>query len=130
MDDNLKILIVDDSPSVQSQLRRMMSRIDKVEIVGTALDGVEAMEFLSKQVPDLVILDIIMPRMDGMVVLQEIKKANIDVRVIVISSLAGSRAKAEEAYRLGAVEVMSKPVNNTRMSSILQYEYQRKKLQK
>lgn len=105
----IRVLIVDDSPMVRRMLSQCLAAQPDIEVVGTAAEPFEARELIVRQKPDLLTLDLEMPRMHGLEFLGRIMKHR-PMPVIVISSLtqAGSSA-ALEALRLGAVEVLAKP---------------------
>ncbi len=113
----IKILIVDDSRIFRSFIKKAFESIDNVEIIGTAFDGVKAMEFLNNplnETPDIITLDIEMPQMDGFETLQAIndfkKKNNLKICVIMVSSLTQAGAEATiKSLRNGAFDFISKP---------------------
>ena len=74
MDNKKRTLIVDDYPVVREGLRSLLSSHQDFDIVGEAGDGLEAIELVGELHPDLVIMDMSMPRMDGMTAIREIKK--------------------------------------------------------
>ena len=74
MDNKKRTLIVDDYPVVREGLRSLLSSHQDFDIVGEAGDGLEAIELVGELHPDLVLLDMSMPRMDGMTAIREIKK--------------------------------------------------------
>ena len=74
MDNKKRTLIVDDYPVVREGLRSLLSSHQGFDIVGEAGDGLEAVELVSELHPDLVLMDMSMPRMDGMTAIREIKK--------------------------------------------------------
>ncbi|MBL8174181.1 MAG: chemotaxis response regulator protein-glutamate methylesterase [Bryobacterales bacterium] len=104
-----KVLIVDDSAIVRRLLGEALSGCEDIEVVGTAPDPYVARDKIVALGPDVVTLDIEMPRMDGITFLKKLMKHH-PMPVIVISSLgqAGSRA-AMEALESGAVDVLAKP---------------------
>ena len=71
---------------------------------------------------DLVVMDIVMPRMDGLTALRTLRVSNPGIRVAMLSSVAGSRSRAEEAFRLGAVQVLTKPVDPVKLRELLAAE--------
>ena len=74
MDKKIRILIVDDNPILREGLKSVLSPIPIFDIVGEAGDGIEALNLVRKLHPDLVLMDISMPRMDGIAATREIKK--------------------------------------------------------
>ena len=70
----LRVLVVDDSPSVRAVLARKLDESPQINVVGRAADGVEALELARKLPPDVVTLDVEMPRMDGLRALEELMR--------------------------------------------------------
>jgi two-component system chemotaxis response regulator CheB len=105
----IRVLIVDDSALVRKILSDSLAHDPEIEVVGTAIDPYFAWDKIPLLKPDVLTLDIDMPRMDGLSFLQWIMKHR-PMPVVIISSLthAGS-LKAMEALQYGAVEVMAKP---------------------
>ncbi len=104
-----RVLVVDDSAVVRKIFSRELSRDSKIEIVGTAPDPFVARDKIVRLKPDVVILDIEMPRMDGITFLRKLMKYH-PIPVIIVSSLTPSGGElALEALEAGAVEVMCKP---------------------
>ncbi len=107
--DPIKVLIVDDSAIVRKILSDELSKDPEINVVGTAIDPYVAREKILKLQPDLVLLDIEMPRMDGLTFLAKIMKYH-PLPVIIISSLTRRGSKhALKALELGAVDIMAKP---------------------
>ncbi len=105
----IKVLIVDDSAVVRQLLSAELSKAEGIEVVGTALDPYAARDKIMQLHPDVLTLDLDMPRMDGLTFLGKLMKFS-PMPVIVVSSLtpAGSKT-AMRALHLGAVDVVSKP---------------------
>lgn len=104
----IRVLVVDDSAYVRKVVRQMLSRDPFIEVVGTAHDGEEALELVERLQPDVVTLDLIMPRMDGVTFLREqMKRRPIPVVVVSIASEGGEMALA--ALDAGAVDFVQKP---------------------
>ena len=105
-----KVLIVDDSVFMRTVIRDMLQKDHSLEIVGTATNGIEALEKISTLKPDLITLDIEMPKMNGLDVLRELKKASWRPKTLMLSSLTSEgAAMTNEAIRLGADDFMLKP---------------------
>ncbi|MGA2434117.1 MAG: chemotaxis response regulator protein-glutamate methylesterase [Bryobacteraceae bacterium] len=105
----IKILVVDDSAIVRKVLTEALSAESDLEVVGTAPDPYVARDKILSLSPDVITLDIEMPRMDGLTFLKKLMQHH-PMPVVVISSLGqASCAAAMEALREGAVEVLAKP---------------------
>ena len=105
----IKVLIVDDSAVVRKILSEELSRYSYIEIVGTAVDPFVARDKIVKLQPDVVTLDLEMPRMDGLSFLSKLMKY-YPLPVVVLSSLTPKNSEmALKALELGAVEVLGKP---------------------
>jgi two-component system, chemotaxis family, protein-glutamate methylesterase/glutaminase len=111
----ITVLIVDDSSVVRQTLSEVVSSDPDLEVIGTAGDPYIAVEKIARQVPDVITLDIEMPRMDGLTFLQKLM-AQHPIPVIIISSLAGHGSEsAWKALELGAVEIIAKPSLGTKV---------------
>jgi YesN/AraC family two-component response regulator len=122
MADPLKVVLVDDSKLVLAQLERLVAGVDGVELVGKAYDGASAVRMAAFTKADLVLMDIVMPRMDGLSALRVMHATQPNIRVAMISSVAGTGTNAEEAFRLGAIQVISKPFDPVQIESLLERE--------
>ncbi len=105
----IKVLIVDDSSVVRQAISSILTTDKEIEIIGSASDPYEAADFIKEQIPDVITLDIEMPKMDGLTFLKKIMSQH-PIPVVIISCIAekGSE-KALQALEFGAVEVISKP---------------------
>ena len=121
----LTVLLVDDSRTALSQIEKAVEAIEEAEIVGTASNGAEAIQKASELKPDLVIMDIVMPDIDGLAALRMLQTRQPEIRVAVLSSVGGMASKAEEAFRLGAVQVLGKPVDDETLGALLTQEFER-----
>jgi YesN/AraC family two-component response regulator len=121
----MTVLLVDDSRSVLSQIEKVVEASEEAEIVGTASNGAEAIQKASELKPDLVIMDIVMPDIDGLAALRMLQAKQPEIRVAMLSSVGGMASKAEEAFRLGAVQVLGKPVDDETLGALLTQEFER-----
>ena len=112
-----KVLIVDDSRTSRKMLRELLEELG-YEIVGEAVNGEEGYLKYKELRPDLVTLDITMPKMDGIQTLQLIKKENADAVVIMITA-AGQKEKMIQAIKHGAAEFITKPYDKEDVEKIL-----------
>ena len=124
-DKKLAVLIVDDSRTVLSQIENALAASDEAEIVGTASNGAEAVQKASELKPDLIVMDIVMPDIDGLAALRMLQANQPEIRVAMLSSVGGMASKAEEAFRLGAVQVLGKPVDEETLRALISQECQR-----
>ena len=105
----IRVLIVDDSAVVRKVMTEELSRYDDIDIVGTAVDPYVARDKIVELRPDVITLDLEMPRMDGLSFLAKLMK-HFPMPVVVLSSLTPKNSElALKALDLGAVEVLCKP---------------------
>ncbi len=121
------ILVVDDDPDIREVLR------DRLESLGygvlTAANGKEGLEFLEKQSPQMVLLDIEMPDMNGLEVLKEIRRRENDVTVVMITAY-GTIERAVQAMKEGAYDFVPKPFEPDHIALIVQKALERERLQR
>lgn len=104
----VNVLIVDDSAFMRNALTSMLSSDPEIKIIGTAKDGLEAVEKVQLLKPDIVTMDVEMPRMDGLTALKNIMEKN-PVPVIMVSSITTDGAKVTlDALDLGAADFIPK----------------------
>jgi two-component system, chemotaxis family, protein-glutamate methylesterase/glutaminase len=109
-----KVLIIDDSAVVRKALSAIISSDPELTVMATAADPLIAAERIRKEVPDVITLDVEMPRMDGLTFLHKVMSQH-PIPVVIISSLAGSGSEtALKALELGAVDIIEKPSLGTR----------------
>jgi two-component system chemotaxis response regulator CheB len=110
--DGIRVLIVDDSALVRNVLTELLSLDSSIDVVGTAVDPYDARDKIKLLKPDVVTLDIEMPRMDGITFLKNLMKLN-PIPVVMISTLTHAGADATlQALELGAVDYIGKPTAN------------------
>ncbi len=112
--DKIHVLVVDDSASVRQTLADILSHDADIEVIGTASDPFVAASRIQKEIPDVMILDVEMPRMDGITFLRKIM-AQHPIPVIICSSLTeGGSETLVQALEAGAVDVIAKPRVDTK----------------
>lgn len=105
----IRVLIVDDSAVVRKALTDALSQFEDIEVVGSAIDPYVARDKILKLRPDVITLDVEMPRMDGISFLARLMR-HYPIPVVIVSSLTPQNSQAAlRALELGAVEVVSKP---------------------
>lgn len=110
--DTIDVLIVDDSALMRNLVSKMLENVPGIRIAAKAMNGQMALEKIPRDNPDIVILDLEMPVMTGIEFMRERKKSNIDVPVIILSSIAHRGAAVTmECLELGASDFLLKPSN-------------------
>ena len=104
------VLVVDDSAMMRSLLGRIIESDPRTTLAGKAMDGRFALDKIERLKPEVIVLDLAMPKMDGIEFLVERRRRRIDIPVIVLSAMATTGAKVTmEALSLGAAEFILKP---------------------
>lgn len=104
----IRVLVVDDSAFVRKFVRDALAGAVDIEVVGHAADGLEALELIEELHPDVLTLDLHMPHLDGLGVLQALPAEN-PPRVLVLSTVDAEADEALRALELGAIDVLRKP---------------------
>lgn len=125
----ISVAVVDDNERMVNLLTDIMSNDGDIEVIGTAKNGIEALSLISEAEPDVVLLDIIMPELDGLGVMERVKK-NKSLKkypsFIVITAI-GQEGVTENAFELGADYYIMKPFdNNMVLSRVKQLKTDRK----
>jgi DNA-binding NtrC family response regulator len=118
-----KVLMVDDEEDFVKTLAERMKMRDLDSDV--ALNGEEALQVVEGEVPDVMVLDLKMPGIDGMEVLRRVRKSYPEVQVVVLTG-HGSEKDREEAVRLGAFAYLQKPVEIETLIKTLRGAYKKK----
>jgi len=96
-----KILLADDHAIVREGLRSLILKVNSLEVIGEAGDGIEAIKMAKEIKPDLIIMDILMPNLNGIEATKQIKKQNPQIKVIIVSAHS-TRKFVSEAIKAGA----------------------------
>jgi two-component system, chemotaxis family, chemotaxis protein CheY len=112
-----KLMIVDDSNIMRRRIERSQ-QFEELELVGTAANGIEAIEMFRKMDPDVITMDLTMPQMDGIECIENIVKLKPAVRILVISALA-DKATAVEAMEKGANGFLNKPFTDRQLNEAI-----------
>lgn len=115
---SLKLMIVDDSNIIRRRIERSQ-QIDRLEVVGAAANGRDAIEMFRRTSPDVVTMDLTMPEMDGIECVQQLVAINPDVLILVVSALA-DKATAVEAIEKGANGFLCKPFTDRQLNDALE----------
>ena len=114
---SLKLMIVDDSNIMRRRIERSQ-QFEELQLVGTAGNGLEALELFKKTDPDVVTMDLTMPRMDGIECIGKLVALKPAVRILVISALA-DKATAVEAMEKGANGFLNKPFTDRQLNEAI-----------
>jgi DNA-binding NarL/FixJ family response regulator len=104
----IRVLIVDDHPAVRRGLRTFLELAADLEVTGEAADGLSALEEIERTRPDVVLLDMVLPGLDGLAVLRELRQRGLDAKVLVVTSFTD---RLVPAMRAGARGYLSKDVD-------------------
>ena len=114
----IRVVIADDSADLRALLRMQLEASAEFEVVGEASDGREALALVEEQHPDLLLLDLAMPRFDGLQALEHLQDSPTRVHVVVLSGYTGKRVDAA-ARDLGAVECLEKGLALSELTATL-----------
>ena len=112
-----KLLIVDDSNIMRRRIERSQ-QLDALQVVGTAANGLEALEVFRRTDPDVITMDLTMPQMDGIQCIEQIVALKPAVRILVVSALA-DKATAVEAMEKGANGFLNKPFTDRQLNEAI-----------
>ncbi|MFQ6026343.1 MAG: response regulator [Dehalococcoidia bacterium] len=107
MAESMRVLIADDHPVVMEGLRGLMDTEPDIELIGEAHDGLEAVQLAQSLQPDVILLDLMMPRKDGISAIKEIKENDPDARILVLTSFADDD-RVFSAVKAGALGYLLK----------------------
>jgi CheY-like chemotaxis protein len=102
----IRVALADDAPEMRFLVRFELESDGRFEIVGDAADGTEAIELLERETPDAIVLDMAMPKMDGLEVLAEMRERGLDSKVLAFSGFNGG--VEQQAMGLGAKAYLRK----------------------
>ncbi len=117
----VRVLIVDDMPQVRQDLRLLLQLSGKLEVVGEAADGNEAVAQVDAQHPDVVVMDLEMPRLDGCEATRRIKASRLPCRVIALT-VHGEPAARERAKQAGVDDFVEKGAPTSALVSAIMKE--------
>jgi NarL family two-component system response regulator LiaR len=106
----IKVLVVDDHQVVRQGLRTFLDLQDDISVIGEAEDGAQALELVRELKPDIVLMDLVMPHMDGIVATQQLRALGVSTRVIALTSFSEDD-KVFPAIQAGAASYLLKDVS-------------------
>lgn len=113
----IKLMIVDDSNIIRSKINRTLTQ-HNMEVVATASNGEEAVSLFVSTKPDVVTMDLTMPRMDGLECIRALRRLNSNVHILVVSALA-DKATAIQALKEGAQGFLCKPFSESDLTEAM-----------
>lgn len=122
MSEIIRVLVVDDHTVVRDGLNALLSAEEGMQVVGSAADGLEAVELAKQLEPDVILLDLVMPRMDGVQATLEIKKAYPEARVLVLTSFAENHM-VFSAIKAGAIGYLMKDTSSDELIQAIRDTY-------
>ena len=115
----MRIAVVEDEALIREGMAKILARINpEYELIGTARDGQEGYELILEKTPDLVILDIQMPKMNGLEMLKKIREKNIECRFLVLTAYSDFNY-AKQAIELGIENYLLKPIKIAELKKAL-----------
>lgn len=114
----IKLMIVDDSNIIRSKITRTLTQ-HNMEVVATAGNGEDAVSLFTTHKPDVVTMDLTMPRMDGLDCIRSLRKLNPKVRILVVSALS-DKATAIQALKEGAQGFLCKPFSESELTEAME----------
>jgi len=118
LSDKIRVLIADDHAVVRQGLRAFLEVQDDIEVVGEAADGAKAVKLTESLAPDVVLMDLVMPRVDGIEAIRQIRASGSGARVIVLTSFADDQ-KVFAAVRAGAAGYLLKDVSPNELAEAI-----------
>jgi two-component system chemotaxis response regulator CheY len=117
-----RVLIVDDALIIRMKIRNVATSAGW-EVVGEAANGQDAVALYREISPDLVTMDMIMPKMDGLAALRAIRSVNSDARVVMVSAV-DQKEKLRECIESGATDFIVKPFDESRLKMFFEKQWQ------
>lgn len=112
----IRVVSIDDNIEVREGLKQYFKSCPDLELVGEAENGLEGFELIKATKPDVVVLDIVMPKMDGLGLLEKLARENISTNILVYSAI-GNDTVVKKTFSLGAKYYIMKPCDNRDIAS-------------
>jgi NarL family two-component system response regulator LiaR len=110
----IRVLVVDDHRIVREGIRSLMEEVEDIEVVGEASNGLESIDLVESLVPDVVLMDLVMPQMDGLEATRQITENHPDIRVLVLTSFI-TDDKVFPAIKAGAMGYLLKDTGSSEL---------------
>ena len=125
MSEPIRVLIVDDHTVVRDGLNALLSVEPGIIVVGSAADGIEAVKLAGELEPDIILLDLVMPKMDGVQAINEIKNNNPEIKILVLTSFAENH-QVYSAIKSGAIGYLMKDSSADDLINAIRDTYENK----
>jgi len=122
MAENIRVLIVDDHAVVREGQRALIETESGMELVGEGVDGIEAIQLAKSLTPDVILIDLLMPRMDGIEAIEKIKAENSTANILVLTSFAEDE-KVFSAIKAGALGYLLKDATPQELLAAIRQVY-------
>jgi two-component system chemotaxis response regulator CheY len=116
---NKGVLIIDDSAVIVRQLQKILDDSGEFSVLGHAENGIDGIKQFTSLKPDIVLMDLVMPEMDGLQAIRSMMALDKNARIVVVSSAGGVGEKVMEALKFGARNVISKPFDQENIINVL-----------
>src|SRR5215831_5683239 len=126
MADQIRVLIVDDIPETRDHLTKLLGFESDIEVVGSAASGTEAISMASQMLPDVVLMDINMPDMDGIAATERLS-TQVPTAAVVMMSVQGEADYLRRSMLAGAREFLVKPFSSDELSASIRQVYVRER---
>src|SRR5206468_1359221 len=126
MADKIRVLIVDDIPETRDQLTKLLRFASDIEVVATAASGAEALELAGRHQPDVVLMDINMPDMDGITTTEKLS-THVPTTSVVMMSVQGEADYLRRSMLAGAREFLVKPFSSDELTGSIRQVYSRER---
>lgn len=111
----IRVAIVDDHAIVREGLRTLLSDEPDIDLVGEAADGEEAVALITRLTPDVVLMDIAMPRLDGIHAAERIQNTKLPTKIVLLTSMVGDDLRLQEALDAGVMGYLLKDVSKSEL---------------
>src|SRR3954468_21863581 len=126
MADQIRVLIVDDIPETRDHLSKLLGFEGDIDVVGAAASGVEALKLATTLTPDIVLMDINMPDMDGIATTEEMARA-VPTASVIMMSVQGEADYLRRSMLAGAREFLVKPFSSDELTASIRQVYARER---
>src|SRR6188474_2842507 len=126
MADQIRVLIVDDIPETRDHLTKLLGFESDIEVVGSAASGSESLTMAGKMLPDVVLMDINMPDMDGIAATEKLS-AEVPTAAVVMMSVQGEADYLRRSMLAGAREFLVKPYSSDELTASIRQVYTRER---